>query len=283
MKAMRTVEASRLGDLIEELCLDISTDLPPDVLSALERARAEERSDSGRRVIDMLLENARHAREVTVPLCQDTGGFSVFLDLALDTAVAGDIRAEAAGGVARATRRGGLRASVVAGPIDERRNTGDNTPPLLEIEASGEEESRLSVMAKGGGCEMASRLAMLPPGAGWEGVLEFALAVAGEVGARSCPPLVLGVGVGGSFNRAPLLAKKALLSPLDRENPDPTSAERELELTRAVNLLGIGPGALGGSVTCMGTRMLSEPCHMATLPVAVSVNCHSLRRKTITL
>ena len=277
---MRAIEAACLGEVIERLVLDITTVLPEDVAGALRGARSMERSPAGRRALDMILENAVKAREEGVPICQDTGVFTIYVTLGEGTAVLGDLRGEASAAVARATAGGALRSSVVAEPLDARVNTGDNTPPLLEVEISPDGETTVAVLAKGGGSEMASRAAMLPPGAGWPGALEFVLGVVAEAGARSCPPLVLGVGTGGGFDRAPALAKRALLVPLDRENPDARTAAREAELVREVNALGIGPGALGGTVTCIGARIAQAPCHMASLPVAVSVNCHALRRKT---
>jgi fumarate hydratase subunit alpha len=278
---MKTIRASDLGPRIESLCLEISTVLPQDVLEALSRARQNEKSESARKVIDLIIENARVAGEMGVPLCQDTGMFTVFLTLGGDACLEGDLEVEAARAVARATAGGSLRPSVVADPVDGRANTGDNTPPLVEVDVAFGGQSTLAVMAKGGGCENASRLGMLPAGAGWPGVLRFVRDVAAEVGACACPPLVLGVGIGGSFDRAPKLAKKSLLETLDRENPDPVTAAREREVVDEVNRLGFGPGALGGTVTCIGARIASAPCHMATLPVAVSVNCHELRRKVI--
>lgn len=280
---MRVIEASRLGLLVESLCLEVSTVLPPDVVETLSRYREQEESPGGVNVIELILENAREASRLGVPLCQDTGVFTVYLTLGRDTALEGDFAGEAAAGLARATQRGSLRPSIVDKPVGGRKNTGDNTPPLLEVSVSRGGETTLGVLAKGGGCEMASRLAMLPPGAGWRGVLEFILEEVERLGARSCPPLVLGVGIGGSFDSAPRLAKEALLAPLDIPNPDPETSRREEELVRAANRLGIGPGALGGTVTCMGARILDAPCHMATLPVALSMNCHALRRKVITV
>jgi len=280
---MRVLSARRLGHMVESLCEEVSSQLPPDVMEALSLYRGSEESPNGRNVIDMILENADEARRLGVPLCQDTGVFTVYLTLGTGTAVDGDFAAEASAGLARATERCSLRPSVVADPVRGRKNTGDNTPPLLEVRVSGGEETTLGVLAKGGGCEMASGMVMLPPGAGWQGVLEFILEAVEEKGAGACPPLVLGVGIGGSFDVAPKLAKRALLVPLDDKNPDPVVSGREEELVEAVNRLGIGPGALGGTVTCIGARILEAPCHMATLPVALSVNCHSLRRKVITI
>jgi fumarate hydratase subunit alpha len=278
---MRVIDASEIGEAVESLCLEASTTLPADVISALETFRRTERSESGRTVLGLILENADVAAEKGVPLCQDTGIFSVYITLGEGACLSGDVEAEASAAVARATEKGALRASIVESPLDERKNTGDNTPALVDISVSSGGVTTLGVLAKGGGSEMASRTAMLPPGAGWEGVREFVLGVVSEVGARSCPPLVLGLGVGGGFDRAPVLAKRALLEPLDRRNPDSRAAAREAELLEAVNFLGIGPGAVGGTTTCMGVRMLQAPCHIANLPVALSVNCHALRRKVI--
>lgn len=278
---MRTIDASRLGEAIESLCGDVSTILPEDVVGALEAFRGEEASRKGREVIDLILENASVAARLKVPLCQDTGIFSVVVTLGEGTCIEGDLRAAASAAVARATAAGGLRASVAGEPLGTRAGTGDNTPPLIDVVLSPGERSTLGVMAKGGGSEMASRTAMLAPGEGWEGVIKFALRAVAEAGARSCPPLVLGLGIGGSFDRAPALAKRALFEPLDRPNPDKRIAEAEAELVQAANRLGIGPGALGGTTTCIGARIAEAPCHIACLPVALCVNCHSLRRKVI--
>ena len=278
---MRVLEASTIGEAIESLCLDVATTLPGDVLDALERSRDSERSEQGRSVLDMIVDNARVASSEGVPLCQDTGVITVYVTLGADTAITGDLAAESSAAVARATEKGSLRASVVDEPMDERRNTTDNTPAFVELETSTDPATTVGVMAKGGGSEMASRSAMLLPGAGWEGARDFVLEVVEEVGARSCPPLVLGLGVGGTFDRAAVMARRALMEPLDSMNPDERLAVREIELVGEVNRLGIGPGALGGTTTCIGARIAEAPCHMASLPVALSVNCHSLRRKTV--
>ena len=276
---MRTIEATRLGNLIEALCTEVSTALPADVVAALETSREEERSPLGRRALDMILENAVQARDLGLPICQDTGLFTIYISLGRDTVIAGDLTHEASAAVARATARAALRSSIVADPIDGRVNTGDNTPPLIEVELGEGEDTTLGVLAKGGGSEMASRSAMLPRGAGWEGVRDYVLSVVSEVGARSCPPLVLGLGIGGSFDRAPAMAKRSLLAPLDVPAREAATRARERELIDAVNKLGIGPGAMGGTFTCMGARITTASCHIANLPVAVSVNCHALRRK----
>jgi fumarate hydratase subunit alpha len=280
---MRTIQASEIGKAVEALCLEVSTELPPDVLEALGSFREEEKSGPARQVIDLIIENARVASEAGVPLCQDTGMFTAYVTLGRDTAIEGDLQAEASAAVARATARGYLRASVVECPMDERRNTTDNTPALVEIDLSEADDrtTTVAVLAKGGGSEMASRAAMLAPGAGWDGVLDFVLGVVSEQGARACPPLVLGVGVGGAFDSVAVMAKRALLEPLDQANDDAKTAARESELVAAVNGLGIGPGAIGGTTTCFGAKIRTAPCHMASLPVALSVNCHSLRRKVI--
>jgi tartrate/fumarate subfamily iron-sulfur-dependent hydro-lyase alpha chain len=278
---MRVIEASRLAQDIEDLCLEVSSVLPRDVVEALARCKGLEESPAGRSVIDLILENAHVAADLGVPLCQDTGIFTVYLTLAPGTAVEGDLAREAGRAVARATERGSLRPSVVSDPVGRRANTRDNSPPLVEVEWASGGRSALGVLAKGGGSEMASRLAMMPPAAGWAGALEFIVGVVEQYGARACPPLVLGVGIGGSFDRAPKLAKKALMIPLDVETGDPGVRAREEELLERVNDLGIGPGSVGGRVTCIGARIIEVPCHMANLPVAVSVNCHALRRKTI--
>lgn len=280
---MRVLEASMLGAAVRELCLEVSTGLSPDVLSALEAARALEESPQAARAIDLIVENARVATADGVPLCQDTGAFNVFLDLGRDTCVEGNLQSACSAAVADATAKGRLRASVVSRPADERLNTGDNTPAFLDVSFSSGDETRLGVMAKGGGSEMASRAGMLAPGAGWEGIMDFACEVVDRKGAGSCPPLVLGLGIGGTFATVAGLAARALLRGLDEPAEDESAGRRQRELTDAVNRLGIGPGALGGRTTCLGTRIASAPCHMASLPVALCVCCHSLRRKVITV
>jgi fumarate hydratase subunit alpha len=278
---MKVIEASTLAGRIEDLCVDISTRLPQDVIDALGRFKGVEESPAGRSVIDLILQNAVVAEDLGVPLCQDTGIFTIYLTQGSGIAVEGDLAAEAGAAVGRDKVRCALRPPTLTDPLGGRTNTGDNSPPLVEVEISSGEMTSLGVLAKGGGSEMASRLAMLPPGAGWPGAMEFVTGVIELMGANACPPLVLGVGIGGSFDRAPKLAKKALMRPLDVEAEDPETRDREAELVEAVNRLGIGPGAVGGRVTCMGARIIEAPCHMANLPVAVSVNCHALRRKTI--
>ena len=278
---MRVIEGSLLGAEIERLCCEVSSNLPPDVVAALERSMEVERNGKARDVLKLILENARMAADLDLPICQDTGTFSIYVTLAPGDVIRGDLQKEAARAVARATVKQGLRASMVADPVEGRVNTGDNTPPFVEVVQG--EDSSLGVMAKGGGSEMASRMTMLVPGAGWQGALEFITGAIREVGACACPPLILGVGMGGSFDRVAAIAKKALLIPLDRANPDARIARREEELIQSVNRLGIGPGAHGGNVTCIGARIVEAPCHMATFPVAVSVNCHALRRKTVSI
>lgn len=278
---MRVLEAPSLGSIVESMCLEVSTRLPEDVTGSLVDFRPREQSELGRRVIDMILENARIAEAGGIPICQDTGVFTVYLDLGPDTAVSGDLAAEVQGAVSRATKAGNLRPSIVSKPAEGRRNTGDNTPPLIKLGLSNDSSSYLSVIAKGGGTENASRISMLPPGAGWEGIKDFIVEVVDELGSKACPPLVLGIGIGGSFDTAPELAKRALLRPLDEKNPDGESARMESGIVEAVNGLGIGPGGFGGTVTCIGARIMQKPCHMANLPVAVCLNCHALRRKTM--
>jgi len=280
---LRAIQARDIGELVESLCLRISYELPDDVEKAIADAVGVEESPEGREALDMLLKNAKVARCDRFPICQDTGVFSVFIELAQDDCIEGDLTAEVNAGVARATGEGHLRSSVAADPAGSRVNTGDNTPVHVSIEPADGDDTLLSVLSKGGGSENASRLAMLPPGEGWAGVVAYVAGVAGEVAAKSCPPLVLGIGVGGSFDRAPALAKKALLVPLDERGRDTELEAREKEIVEAVNLIGVGPGALGGTVTCIGARILVEPCHIANLPVAVSVSCHALRRATVTI
>lgn len=278
---MKSLDAAAFGSLVEQLCLEVSHTLPLDVSKALEDARGKEKSPLGREVIEMILENASEAERLGVPLCQDTGSFAIYLGVGDDVCVTNEILPKAGEAVSRATERGHLRASIVSPPVEGRVNTKNNNPPALYVELLPGEKSFLAVLAKGGGSEMSSRATMLPPGAGWIGIRKFAVGVVDELGPYSCPPLVVGIGIGGGFDRAPFLAKKALLLPLDEPNPDGELSKQERKITEEINTLGIGPAAFGGTITCLGTKIMQAPCHMATLPIAVCLSCHSLRRKIV--
>jgi fumarate hydratase subunit alpha len=249
----------------------------------LERALVEETSLRGRYILEEILANDRRARDCRLPACQDTGLAILFLELGQDVSlVGGDLCQAINEGVRQGYRRGYLRNSVSLDPL-RRANSGDNTPAVLHVEVVPGDSLRLTLLPKGGGAENASALSMLTAASGWEGVRRFILEQVCRLGPSACPPLVLGVGVGGSFESCALLAKKALLRPLGRSHLDPQVASWEGELRTAVNDLGIGPMGLGGHTTALSVAIEVAPCHIASLPVAVNLNCHSHRRRSVSL
>ena len=245
--------------------------------AALAAAQAQETSAIGRPLLAELLENAEVARRERRPLCQDTGVAVVFVDLGQDVRLAGGDLAEAVQSAVReAYQRFYLRKSVLDHPL-RRRNTGDNTPAILHLRVVPGDRLHLHFSAKGGGCENMSRLAMLSPSAGREGVVKFILETVVQAGGNPCPPLVVGVGLGGTFEKVALLAKESLLRPLGEPAPVPEDAALEKELLERINASGVGPLGLGGRATALAVHVLSHPCHIAALPVAVNLDCHSHR------
>jgi fumarate hydratase subunit alpha len=254
------------------------------VVGALRAARDEEVSPMGRAVLEQLLENARVARENHVPLCQDTGLTVVFLEVGQDvTVIGGDLGQAIQEGVRRGYEEGYLRNSVVEQPFSARRNSGDNTPAVIHTEIVPGDHLRIVVMPKGGGSENMSALAMLKPADSREGVIRFVVETVERAGANPCPPTVVGVGIGGTAEKAMLLAKRSLLREVGMPNPEPEVAQLEREILRRVNDLGIGPQGLGGRITCLGVHVEVHPCHIASLPVAVNLQCHSARHKEAVL
>jgi fumarate hydratase subunit alpha len=281
---MREIEAGRIVETVARLCIEATHDLPADVESALAAARARERSPLGIVVLDQILENAEVARRELVPLCQDTGVTVVMLEVGQDVHVAGGYLYDAiAEGVRRGYREGHLRASIVERPFSARRNTKDNTPPVIHTEIVPGDRLRIQVMPKGFGCENMSRFAMLLPGEGGEGITDFVLRTVDEAGGNPCPPIIVGVGIGGSADYSMWLAKKALTRPIGSVHPDAETAAFEVELLDKVNALGIGPQAIGGVTTALAVHIETFPTHIASLPVAVNLQCHSARLKEAVL
>ncbi|MDL2314495.1 fumarate hydratase [Desulfovibrio sp. OttesenSCG-928-C14] len=280
MSEVRYLESRVIQDAVASMCVSANRFLPEDVKARLEDCLAVESSPSGREVLRQILDNARLAAQTGLPLCQDTGLAIFFAELGRDLIIKGATLEEA---VTAGVRQGyaGLRKSVCH-PFT-RANSGDNTPAVLHLEQVPGSALRLSYLAKGGGSENMSRVTMLTPSAGWKGVKKFVLERMAEAGANPCPPVIIGVGVGSSFEKAPLLAKKALLLPLDQPNPDPALAALEDELLAEVNSLGIGPMGLGGDCTCLAVRLALAPCHIASLPLAVNIQCHSARHQELIL
>ena len=274
---MRTVSAGAIRDAVADLCVRANRELPPDVAAALNAAYDAEPWPAARRGLDILKDNLRLAREKQLPICQDTGMACVFLELGQDVHIEGDLDAAVQQGVRDGYARGCLRCSVVADPL-RRVNTGDNTPGVLSVHLVPGDACRLTVLPKGFGSENMSRLAMLTPADGAEGVRRFVLDTVRAAGPNPCPPIVVGVGIGGSFDRVAALSKQALLRPLDRPNPDPYYAEMERTLLAEINALGIGPQGFGGRTTALGLAIETAPTHVAGLPVAVNISCHATRR-----
>ena len=276
---MRTVDAEQIGNAVKRLFICANINLPDDVSRAVSEAYKNELWEPARSVLSTLEENAGTARRLGIPICQDTGMACIFLDVGAEVFIEGDVKAAVNRGVAAACREGYLRASIVSDPL-RRENTGDNTPAALYYDVVPGDKITVTVAPKGFGSENMSRVKMLKPAEGEQGVIDFVVETMELAGGSPCPPVVLGVGVGGSFDRVTLLAKRALLRPLDEPNADPYYAELENTLLEKVNTLGIGPMGFGGRTTALGVNILSAPTHIAGLPVAVNINCHVTRHAT---
>ena len=279
---MRNIDAKLIEDTVARLCIEANLRLPDDVVSAIECAEIEETWDGAKRILSLLGDNVRIAEEKMLPVCQDTGMACVFLELGQDVHIDGDLEEAVNNGVRRGYGEGYLRKSVVCDPL-RRINTGDNTPALLSVKLVPGESLRITVMPKGFGSENMSALKMLKPADGVEGVKRFVLETVEKAGANPCPPIIVGVGIGGSFDKAAYLAKHALLRPLDKPNRDEYYAALEKELLDKINALGIGPQGFGGKTTALAVLIESMPTHVAGLPVAVNISCHATRRKSASL
>ena len=276
---MRNIDAKVIEDTVARLCIEANLRLPPDVINAIERAEKAEPWDGAKRILSLLGDNVRIASEKTLPVCQDTGMACVFVELGQDVHIEGDFEQAVNNGVRRGYGEGYLRKSVVCDPL-RRVNTGDNTPALVTVKLTRGDKMRITVMPKGFGSENMSQIRMFKPSAGLQGIKDFILEVVETAGPNPCPPMVVGVGIGGTFDKAALLAKKALMRPLDSENPDPFYADLEKEMLEKVNQLGIGPQGFGGKTTAIGLNIETMPTHIAGMPCAVNINCHVTRHKT---
>lgn len=279
---MRMIHASLLTDTIASLCVEANCRLPEDMRRSIENARNEEKWDTARGILDKIIENYNIADEKFVPICQDTGVCCVFLKIGTDVHIEGDLIEAVNEGVRRGYRDGYLRKSVVGDPL-RRVNTGDNTPAMLYTELVPGDKLELTVAPKGFGSENMSKLAMLKPSDGVEGVKDFVVKTVEEAGPNPCPPIVVGVGIGGTFDKAALLAKKALMRSTDERNKDEYYAALEAELLDRINALGIGPQGFGGRTTALAVNIETMPTHIAGLPVAVNINCHVTRHRTVIL
>ncbi len=276
---MREIAASQITDVVERLCIEACQYLPEDVKTAIRQCRKEEDWAIAQGVLDNIIENFEIAEREQVPICQDTGMACVFLEIGQDVHITGGGLREAVDeGVRRGYENGYLRKSVVKDPV-RRGNTGDNTPAMLYTEIVPGEQIRVTVAPKGFGSENMSAVRMFKPSAGIEGIKDFILETVEAAGPNPCPPIVIGVGIGGTFDKAALLAKKALLRDLGSKNPDPYYAELEEEMLEKVNCLGIGPQGFGGRTTAIGLNIETLPTHIAGMPCAININCHVTRHK----
>lgn len=279
---MKTILASSIIPAVRQLCMDACTILGDDVIQAIEQSLKREESPIGREILGRILENALIAKTEKIPLCQDTGMAVVFVEIGQDVAISeGNLEEAINEGVRQGYRDGHLRKSVLH-PIT-RLNTGDNTPAVIHYEIVPGDTLKITLAPKGFGSENMSRVTMFPPSAGIEGVKQFIIQRVEESGGNPCPPIVVGVGLGGTFEKSAFLAKKSLLRPLGTVNPDPMLAELEAELLSRINNLGIGPLGLGGSTTALAVHVNTYPTHIASIPCAVNIQCHSCRHSEIEL
>ena len=279
---MRKIELSEVSEKIYELFIDACENIPDSVYGAIERACEREKSPLGKEILEKILENDRLAKEKNLPACQDTGLALVFLTIGSEVYFEGDIYEAVNEGVRRAYTEGYLRKSVVRHPLD-RVNTKDNTPAVVHIKMVPGNEFKIDVAPKGGGSENMSSVRMMIPADGRAGVKKFVLDTVFDAGGKPCPPIIVGVGIGGSFEQCALIAKEALLREIDDESSDPIARELERELFDEINALGIGPMGLGGTQTCLAVKVNVRPCHIASMPVAINIQCHAARHKSASL
>ena len=277
---MREIEVSKITEVVEKLCIDANNHLPCDVKKAIEKCRACEDGEIACGVLDNIIENYNIADRENVPICQDTGMACVFLEIGQDVHfVGGDLTDAINEGVRRGYDKGYLRKSVVKDPV-RRGNTGDNTPAMIYTEIVPGENVKITLGPKGFGSENMSAVRMFKPSAGLQGIKDFIIETVEAAGPNPCPPIVVGVGIGGTFDKAAYLAKLALLRPLDKRSDNKFYADLEKELLESVNALGIGPQGFGGKTTALAVNIETFPTHIAGLPVAVNINCHVTRHKT---
>jgi len=279
---MRRISTQKVIRVVRDLAITANLELGEDVIHAFKDALKNETSPSGKEILVQLIENARIAREDRIPVCQDTGLVTVFVELGQEVCIVGDdFKSALEQGIREGYSEGFLRKSVCH-PFT-RKNTGDNTPIIAHMEIVPGDKLKICVVPKGGGSENMSRVFMLPPSAGWKGVKEHVVRTVYEAGPNPCPPTIVGVGIGGNFEQAALISKKALLRPLGTANSDPELDQMENELLKEINKTGIGPQGLGGRTTSLAVHIIMIPCHIASLPLGVNLQCHASRHMEITL
>ena len=279
---MRVIPASAITETVAQLCIKANTRLPDDIVAAMDKARNTEPWPLARQTLGLLWDNMELAEARNLPVCQDTGMACVFVELGQEVYVDGNFEQAIHDGVRKGYGEGYLRKSIVADPL-RRVNTDDNTPAAITVHLVPGDGCTITVAPKGFGSENMSRLGLLKPADGVEGVKKFVVETVKLSGSNPCPPVVLGIGIGGSFDKVAALAKHALLRPIDRPNPDPFYARLEQELLTEINALGVGPQGFGGRTTCLGLSIETMPTHVASLPVAVNVSCHATRRASASL
>ncbi|HYM15945.1 MAG TPA: fumarate hydratase [Dehalococcoidia bacterium] len=281
---VRDIPADEITRVVAELCQTATHVLPDDVVAGIRKAEGTEKSPLARQVLIEILENIDLAKREMIPLCQDTGTTVVLVELGQDAhIVGGSLRDAINQGVSKGYTEGYLRASIVDHPFSSRVNTKDNTPAVIHTEIVSGDRLHITVVPKGGGCENMSKLQIMLPSRGKDGITEFVLNTIEESGGNPCPPLVVGVGVGGSSEYCMYLAKKAITRPVGQFSADPETAQFERELLAKVNALGVGPQAVGGTNTALAVNIETYPTHITSLPVAVNLQCHSARSKSATL
>jgi fumarate hydratase subunit alpha len=277
---VRKLEVAQLTQAVADMVQKANYELDKDVYCALQRAAVMEESPHGRDVLEQLLQNAEIAKKEKVPICQDTGFTVIFLELGQDVNLTGgDVNEALQEGVRLGYKSGYLRQSIVADPL-RRVNTNDNTPAVIHWQLVPGTSVRITVMPKGGGSENASAVKMLKLADGAAGVMDFVVETVSQAGSNACPPMVVGVGIGGTLEKAAALAKKALMRPLGKPHPDAYYSAMEKELLERLNRLGVGPAGLGGKITVLAVQIETFPAHIASLPVAVNINCHAARHLT---
>jgi len=284
---VRYIEYQKVVETVETLCISAAYELPGDVLTALQEAAQKESKPAAAKILNQLIENARIAKEERIPLCQDTGLAVIFLEQGSQVCVSPPAGNEQAtlydainAGIAGGYEKGFLRKSVVGEPLNKRKNTNTNTPAIIHHTIVPGEKLNLTLMAKGGGCENKSQFRMFRPTAEKQEIVDWIVDVVRLAGADACPPFVIGIGIGGNFEQCCILSKKALCRNLGHRNDDEFYAELERDLLSKINALGIGPQGLGGDTTALACMIETAPCHIASLPVAVNIECHSHRHKT---
>jgi fumarate hydratase subunit alpha len=281
---MKTIPFHTIAKAVSDLCITAAYHLPEDVLLLLQNSVLTEKSSTGKEILRQCIKNANIAASEHIPICQDTGFAVFFVTMGAEVAISGGTLSQAINcGVEQGYKEGYLRNSIVNDPLFDRKNTGNNTPAIISLDIVPGDKLTITILPKGGGCENMSALAMLKPSEGKDGLINFVVDTVSKAGGNPCPPLIVGVGIGGTADKASFLAKKALLREAGSSHPDKKYKELEMELLYKINCCGNGPQGLGGTTTALAVHIETYPCHIASLPVAVNLNCHAARKATVTL